>query len=565
MFRKLLIAGLVATLLSCSEEPPTEVADLVILGGTIYTGLEAAPTVEAVAVKGNRIVFVGAEAAARQRVGSETELVDLQGAFLYPGFTDAHAHLLGIGLREMTLNLENIASIAELAEAVKVAVAAAEPGQIISGRGWIETHWPEGRFPNRQDLDGVSPDNPVILGRADGHARVANSVALAAAGVDRGTEIPFGGDILKDSDGEPTGMLIDAAMGLVSRLIGQPDAAEKARAYRVGGEVYAASGWTNIHNMGVSLENVLVMEGLSDDGGLRIRVYNSVDGNDLESVKALLAGGRRRSVEGRIVTRAIKLYMDGALGSRGAALLVPYADAETSGLLRSKEEETVPLMIEALRHGIQVNMHAIGDRGNRLLLDWYETAFAAVPLEERKIAEPRWRDEHTQHLNPDDLPRFVALGVIPSMQPSHAIGDLHFAPSRLGSERLQGAYAWRALIDSGVIIAGGTDAPVERGDPRIEFYAAVARQDLEGFSGSGWHLEQAVSRAEALKMFTLWPAIASFAENDLGTIEVGKLADFSVFSKDFMSVEPAEILAAETVLTVVDGHLVYRRQASQQE
>ncbi len=565
MLRKLIIASLAAALLSCSEEPGTAVADLVILGGTIYTGLDAAPTAEAVAVAGNRIVFVGAAAEARKRVGPGTDLVDLEGAFLYPGFTDAHAHLLGIGRRELTLNLEGIASIAELKEALNVAVEAAEPQQVISGRGWIETHWPEGRFPNRYDLDAVSPENPVILRRADGHAQIVNSAALAAAGIDRDTEAPFGGDILKDADGEPTGMLIDGAMGLVSRLISRPNAAEKKRAYEIAGEVYAAYGWTNIHNMSVDPDDVQLIEELADGSGLRIRVYNSIDGNDLEGVKALLDGGPRQSAGGTVVTRAIKLYMDGALGSRGAALLEPYADAETLGLLRSKEEETLPLMIEALRHGIQVNMHAIGDRGNRLLLDWFEAAFSAVPAAERRIAEPRWRDEHTQHLHPDDLGRFAALGVIPSMQPSHAIGDLHFAPDRLGQERLSGAYAWRALIESGVVIAGGSDAPVERGDPRIEFYAAVARRDLKGFSGPGWHPEQAVSRAEALKMFTLWPAYASFAENDLGTIEVGKLADFSAFSKDFMSVEPAEILTAETVLTVVNGRIIFRRRLSADE
>ena len=368
MLRIIVAAAIAAMLSSCSEEPQIEAADLVVLGGTIYTGVEVAPTAEAVAVTGNRIIFVGSEVEARARLGPETELVDLGGAFMYPGFTDAHAHLLGIGLRELTLNLEDIDSIGELAAAVATAVQDVEPGEIIYGRGWIETHWPEGRFPTRHDLDAVSPDSPVILKRADGHAVVANSAALAAAGVDRDTTIPFGGDILKDADGEPTGMLIDNAKALVEKLIDQPNEAVKRRAYSVGGEVYAAYGWTNIHDMGASLEEVAIIESLSDDAELAIRVYALVDGYDPASVKGLMDGGPRRSENGKVITRAIKLYMDGALGSRGAALLEPYSDADTLGLLRSKEEEAVALMIEALRQGIQVNMHAIGDRGNRLLL-----------------------------------------------------------------------------------------------------------------------------------------------------------------------------------------------------
>lgn len=557
------MVALAGLLFSCGEEPASDGADradLIFLNGTIYTGLENPSTVEAVAVKDGRIVFSGSEKTAREQAGGKTEIVDLGGAFMYPGFADAHGHLRGIGERELTLNLEGVASITELLEKVAERVASARPGQVISGRGWIETHWPEGRFPNRADLDAVSPDHPVILRRSDGHATVANSAALAAAGIDRATEIPFGGDILKDEEGEPTGMLIDRAQGLVAGLIAAPGREEKAEAYTVGGRVYAAYGWTGIHNMGASVSEVEIMEALSDEGGLGIRVYNSIDGNDAETVAALFESGARSSASGRIVTRSIKLYMDGALGSRGAALLAPYSDAETSGLLLAKKEEVLPILREALRRGIQINTHAIGDRGNRLLLDWYAEAFAAVPLAERAVAEPRWRDEHTQIVNPADIPRFKALGVIPSMQASHAIGDLYFAPSRLGQERLVGAYAWRSLIDSGVIIAGGTDAPVERGDPRIEFYAAIARKDLKGFSGEGWHPEEAVSRAEALKMFTLWPAYASFMEDDLGTIEAGKLADFSVFSLDFMTVPEADILGAKTVMTVVGGQIIYRAE-----
>jgi predicted amidohydrolase YtcJ len=254
------------------------------------------------------------------------------------------------------------------------------------------------------------------------------------------------------------------------------------------------------------------------------------------------------------------VLFDGAIGSRGAALLKPYSDApETSGLLREKPEDLRPMFEEALRRGIQVETHALGDRANRLILDLYEQAFKAVPADERKIREPRWRIEHAQIVDPDDIPRFAKLGVIPSMQPSHAISDLFFAPARLGMDRLVGAYAWQSFLKSGCIIAGGSDAPVERGEPMIEFYAAVARKSIKGKSGEGWHPEQAVSRADALKMFTIWPAYAAFEEKDKGSIEVGKFADFTVLSRDIMKIAEAEILETQNEMTVIGGEIIYSR------
>ena len=259
--------------------------------------------------------------------------------------------------------------------------------------------------------------------------------------------------------------------------------------------------------------------------------------------------------------RTIKVIFDGALGSRGAALLKPYSDAlDTSGYLTEKEGDLRPMFEDALRRGIQVETHAIGDRANRVILDLYEQAFKAVPPEQRKIREPRWRVEHAQILDPSDLPRFAKLGVIPSMQPSHAISDLFFAPARLGMDRLAGAYAWQSLIKSGCIIAGGSDAPVERGEPMIEFYAAVARKSVKGFSGEGWHPEQAVSREQALKMFTLWPAYAAFEENEKGSIEVGKLADFTVLSNDIMKIPEPEMLKTHCAMNVIGGEIVLDRQ-----
>ncbi len=559
--RWLLIALTSLILAACgqAEDRGQVTADLVFVGGYIYTADEGNSRVDAVAVYGDRIIYAGIRSGVEGFIDEATQIINLNGAAMYPGFTDGHGHLLGIGQRELTLNLEDIASIVDLVERVSERAAEAKPGELIFGRGWIETHWPEGRFPTRQDLDPIAPDNPIILRRADGHALVANSRALSDSGVDRDTPIPFGGDILKDENGEPTGILIDRAMALVGGHFDAPTIAYKTQAYEIAGQVYAAYGWTGIHNMGIAPADVELVENLSDNGTLGLRVYNSLDGNN-PAVASFFAGGIHSSANGLIQTRSIKLYMDGALGSRGAALLEPYSDADSSGLLVMEKDQVMKILLLSLRLGIQVNTHAIGDRGNRLLLDWYEEAFDAVSVGERAVGEPRWRDEHTQIVHPDDLKRFVSLGIIPSMQPSHAIGDLHFAPSRLGQERLYGAYAWQSLIDSGAIIVGGTDAPVERGDPRIEFYAAVTRQDLTGFSGEGWHPEEAVSRADALKMFTAWPAYASFMEDDLGTIELGKLADFSIFSGDFMTIPVMEILKADTLMTVVSGRIIYRAE-----
>jgi predicted amidohydrolase YtcJ len=265
--------------------------------------------------------------------------------------------------------------------------------------------------------------------------------------------------------------------------------------------------------------------------------------------------------DNHFTVRGIKAYMDGALGSRGAALLEPYSDApSTSGFFTTKESDLLPMFIEALKKGIQVETHAIGDRGNRTILDLYEKALNAVPPDQRKVREPRWRVEHSQIVNPTDIPRFAKLGVIPSMQPSHAIGDLHFAPSRLGMARLEGAYAWQSFIKSGSIIPGGSDAPVERGEPMIEFYAAVARKDQKGFSGEGWHPEQAVTRDQALKMFTIWAAYAAFEEDIKGSIEPGKLADLTVLSSDIMKISEPEILKTSCVMTVIGGELVFEKK-----
>lgn len=528
---------------------------LVIHGGTIHTGVDGAPPAEVVMVEDGRITYVGSGPVPTVRPAG-AEVIDLKGATLFPGFTDGHAHLDGIGQRELTLNLEGSTSAADAMGRLS-AWAAANPDGPIIGRGWIETHWPEGRFLTRQDLDAAAPGRVVLLARADGHAVVASSAALAAAGVDRNTVAPDGGEILKDAAGEPTGLLVDAAERLVMGLMPQPDEASRRRAYDAGFRVYARYGWTGIHFMSAPWADVPLLERMAEEGAAPLRVYNSVTPDGAE---ALFASGPRSVADGRVITRAVKFYADGALGSRGAALFEPYADRpDTSGLMQMSEADIVPVYERALRSGIQAATHAIGDRGNHSVAEWYGKALAAVPPSERPGGEDvRWRIEHAQILRPADYGWFTRLPIIASMQPSHAIGDLHFAPARLGDARLDGAYAWKSLSDMGVIVVGGSDAPVERGDPAIEFYAAVGRRDLSGFQGPDWRPGEAVDRTTALKMFTLWPAWASFREDELGTIEVGKRADFTVFDRDLMTVPLEEIPQARSLYTIVDGVVVHR-------
>ena len=559
---RLLLIVLSALLVSFVPfQPRVAPADMVFQNGNVYTANDKSPRAEAIAVKADRIVFVGTNAAAQKYVGPRTRVVDLKGNTVLPGFTDSHQHLSGVGQREMTLNLEGTTSLEDLLAKVKARVDQAKPGEWVTGRGWIETHWQPPVFPTRWDLDKVSPDNPVILGRADGHGAVANSAALKLAGVDKSTPNPFGGEISKDKQsGEPNGMLLDAAQGLVRRKVPPTTLADEERAVELGVKRDLSLGWTQIQDAGGSYDEVNIFNKLYAAGTIKLRIYKAVYGPGPNATRLLNEGPTIGAFENRFTLRTIKVISDGALGSRGAALLGPYSDApDTSGFLTVKAEELRPMLIEALRKGIQVETHAIGDRANRFILDEYERALNAVPVAERKIAEPRWRVEHAQIVNPADIPRFAKLGIIPSMQPSHAIGDLFFAPSRLGMERLEGAYAWESFIKSGVVVPGGSDAPVERGEPMIEFYAAVARKDPKGFSAEGWHPEEAVTREQALKMFTIWPAYAAFEEKLRGSIEVGKLADLTILSADIMKIPEAEILQTRCVMTVINGEIVFEK------
>lgn len=530
-------------------------ADKVFFGGPIYTGVEDTPTAQMVAIEGDRILFAGDEIAGRVLIGQSTQMVDLQGATMFPGFTDSHLHMLGVGQRERNLNLETVLSVTELQDAVAGA-AADDTASVIIGRGWIETHWPEGRFPTAADLDAVVNDRPVVLVRADGHALVANSFAMNRIGITDDTPNPDGGAILRDDNGQATGMFIDTAMAPFGALMTDPEGEERAALYELGSQVLASYGWAGVHTMSMPGRDFAVLENLVDEGRLHVRTAPYVDPEDYDLAASKV---NTSSPYDLLIEPGVKFYMDGALGSRGAALLEPYEDAPGEvGLELTQEDIARAMMDRALIDGVQLAVHAIGDAGNRDLIDWMEASFNAVPADSWAKSEPRWRVEHAQILHPDDIPRFGALGIIASMQPSHAIGDLNFAPSRIGFNRLEGAYAWRSLIETDALIAGGSDAPVERGEARIEFYAAAVRRDLDGYAGEGWNLDQALDRETALKLFTIWPAFATGREDVLGTIEAGKLADFSVFDRDLMVVPDLELKDAQPVMTVVGGQIVFK-------
>lgn len=557
MHKSSLLTALLLAIGACSAPPD---ADLVLKNGTIYTVTESAPRVEALAVLDGRIVFAGSNADAAAYETGAAQVIDLVGKTAVPGFIDSHAHLSGIGLREMTLNLEGTASLDDLLEHVAARVTETAEGEWIAGRGWIEAQWDPPEFPTRFDLDKVAPNHPVILRRADGHASVANSKALEMAGITADTKAPAGGEIMRDEAGRITGMLVDRAQGLVRDVVPGETPERLREALRLGAERSARMGWTQVSIAGNSREEVERIRDLYRSGEIGIRIYDSVRGPG-EAADWLLAEGPWIPGDGKpdtlplLTVRGIKVVMDGALGSKGAALLEPYADHSSTGLLMHDEDAVLPMLAEAFTKGIQVQTHAIGDRANRFILDLYEKAFETVDAP--ALAEPRWRVEHAQILDPADIPRFAQMGVIPSMQASHAITDLHFAHRRLGEKRLAGAYAWRTLIDSGVPVAGGSDAPVEKGDPLVEFYAAAVRKDLKGYSAEHWGSKQRVSRLEALKMLTIWAAEAAFQEQNLGTLERGKWADITVLDRNIMECTDGEIPETSVQMTLVAGDIVY--------
>ena len=535
--------------------------DLVLTNGVIHTVEEKNPAAQAIAIAGDRIVFVGSTAAAQNWVSGQTRVIDLRGKTVVPGLTDSHYHFQGVGKRAFDLNLDGCKSLDEFLSRIQNWTTGKQPDDWITGRGWMEEDWLDKKFPTRTELDRIVPELPVYLNRADGHMALVNSKALELAGITAETPNPPGGEILKDERGKPNGLLVDKAMGLVNKFIPSSSPEMQEKFALKANEVALAYGLTTIHDAGSGWETIDLWKRLYGEGKMQIRIYEFVRGPG-GNVDSLLENGPQIGLfDHRLAVRGIKISIDGALGSRGAALLENYSDENTHGLFLFTDEQVYPTIKAATEKGLQVAIHAIGDAANRKVLDLYERAFNEVPPEQRKIVEPRFRIEHAQIVDPADIPRFKKLGVIPSMEASHAIGDLHFAVRRLGLNRLNGAYAWRTFIDQGNYIAGGSDAPVEEGNPLIEFYASVARRDTTGFSAAGWHPELAMTREEALKSLTIWGAMAAFEEDLKGSLTPGKLADLVVLDRDLMTAPENELFQIKVLMTMVGGEIVFESAA----
>ena len=571
--RRIFVLLLFPLVISCYR--PQEQADLVISGGTIYTMNEERPTVESVAVKGNKIIFTGTAEEARSFVGRETKVIDLQGKTMTPGFIEGHAHIMGIGYNALELDLMEVRSYEELVELVKQAVQKAKPGQWILGRGWHQDKWdrlPETMvkgFQTHHLLSAVSPDNPVFLRHASGHAALANAKAMEIAGVNQlskempGSEISGdGGEIICDALGNPTGIFNERAMGIIHEHIPANTSDTDAQALELALKACAENGITGFHDAGASRSSLALFRKFRKEGKLTVRLYSMIAGSDRQLLDEWFSNGPEIDPEHFLTIRSIKLSCDGALGSRGAWLLDAYSDRPGFyGMATTPMDTVQKVAAEALQNGFQLCSHAIGDRANREILDRYETAIRENPED---AGDHRFRIEHAQHLHPADIPRFAQLGVIPAMQAIHMSSDRPWAIERLGEKRIKdGAYMWQSLLRSGARIVNGTDAPVEPLNPLPSFYASITRKTLKGHPAGGFEPEEKMTREQALRSYTIDAAYGAFQEKVLGSIEEGKLADLTVFSKDIMTVPEHEILRTRVEMTIVGGKIVFESAAKE--
>jgi len=536
---------------------PAEPADLIVTADRIYTVDQSRPLVQAIAIRGTRIVYAGPRFGANALAGPSTRMLDFPGRTIVPGLADAHGHLTELGFSLQDVDLTGAKSYDEVIARVVARARSAPAGAWIEGHGWDQNRWGNTAFPTEGPLSKAVPDHPVVLDRVDGHALLVNARGLAAAGVTKATRDPAGGRIVRMPDGSPSGVFVDNAQEIVRRVVPRPTRDQIKHAI-VAGAAYANRwGLVSVHDPGEPQEVLEVLDDLARTGQLSLRVYAMISDDSAVIAHYFARGPQSLLYDGHLSIRSIKMYADGALGSRGAALLDPYSDDPGNyGLLVSSPEHIKAVAIAALQHGFQVCTHAIGDRANRLVLDAYQAALARVP-----VADHRFRIEHAQIINFADIPRFAELGVIPSMQTTHQTSDMYWAEQRLGGGRLYGAYAWHSLLQTGVIIPDGTDFPVEAVNPMRTFHSAISRQDEHDWPPGGWHPEQKMTREEALQSMTIWPAYAAFEDSVMGSLTPGKYADFVVLDQDIMRAPPEEILATHVVATYIGGQPVYERGA----
>ena len=537
-------------------QQPREAADLVVTAERIYTVDDSRPVVQALAIRDGRIVFAGPERGARALAGSGTRVLEFPGRTVLPGLVDAHGHLLGLGQALSQVDLVGARSYDEVVKRVATRAKTAAPGEWILGQGWDQNDWGDTRFPTHEALSRAVPGHPVVLTRVDGHALLANAKAMAAAGVTPATRDPEGGRILRLKGGAPSGVFVDNAQTLMYRAM--PPMTRDQEKQALTAAVAEANRWglVAVHDAGEPESTISVLEEMAKEGALNLRAYVMI-GDDSAAIAHFFERGPQSALyDGHLWIRSIKLYADGALGSRGAALLEPYSDDPgNNGLLVSAPEHIRNVAIEALKRGFQVCTHAIGDRANRSTLDAYQAALDQVPT-----ADHRFRIEHAQIIQHDDIPRFARLGVIPSMQAVHQTSDMYWAEQRLGGGRLYGAYAWRALLNTGVVIPDGSDFPVEGVNPLRSFHSAISRQDENNWPPDGWHPEEKMTRQEALRAMTIWPAYAAFQESEMGSLTPGKYADFVVLDRDIMRIPEGDILGTQVMATYIAGKAVYERK-----
>jgi predicted amidohydrolase YtcJ len=557
---------LIVLLAACSEK--RKPADLIISGGTIYTVDEKQPKVEAVAVAGDRIVYAGTLKGAEEWKGEKTQMLDLKGKVMTPGWIEGHGHFMGLGFNELELDLMNVKSYDELVEKVKEAVAKAKPGQWILGRGWHQDKWDQKPskmvkgFQTHELLSAASPNNPVFLRHASGHAGFANAKAMQLAGVNQlsveklSKDMNEGGEIIKDELGNPTGIFNERAQSLIAKYIPKESEETNAKALELAIQASLKNGITSFHDAGATRNSIELFKKFKQEGKLQTRLYVMLTGFDPSLVYEYFRMGPVIDSTGLLTIRSVKLNCDGALGSRGAWLLEPYTDrTDFSGMATLSMDTVAKISIEGLKYGFQICSHAIGDRANREILDRYEAAFKGNP---EKAKDVRFRIEHAQHLAPSDIPRFGQLGVIPAMQAIHLSSDRPWAIERLGEKRIkEGAYMWQSLLKSGAKVVNGTDVPVEPINPIASYFASVTRQTLKGEPEGGYEPAEKMTREQALKSYTLDAAFGAFQEKMLGSIEAGKLADFTILSQDIMTVPDNQILSTTVEMTIFGGKVVY--------